>query len=132
MPSNNFSIVFYDGDCGFCNQSIQTILKHRKHNNFQFTALQSKLAQELLAPYHISISMETIYVLQNNTIYQKSNAILLLANELKGLYFLLKIGYLIPRFIRDGIYQLISKNRHRIKTGFCVVPSKAEKKLFKN
>jgi len=131
MTPKQLIVVFYDGDCGFCNHSIQTILKYRKHDRFQFTPLQSQLATELLSPYNISISMETIYVLHHKTVYQKSSAALLLANELRGAYFLLKIGYLVPRFIRDGIYNMVSKNRHKIKSGFCVIPGPEEKKLFK-
>lgn len=132
MKSANFSIVFYDGNCGFCNHSVQIILKNRRHDQFQFVALQSLKANELLEPFDISISMETIYVIQEDRIYQKSSAILKLANELKGIYRWLKIGYLVPRFIRDWMYGIVSRNRHKLKRGFCVVPTETEKKLFYN
>ena len=132
MKPANFSIVFYDGDCGFCNKSVQIILKNRKHDQFQFMTLQSDKAKALLAPFNIKISLETGYVLQNNKVYQKSTAVLVIVNELKGFYRMLKIGYFVPRFIRDWIYDIISRNRHRINEGFCVVPTKDEKKLFSN
>ena len=130
MHSADYSIVFYDGDCGFCNQSIQFILKHRKHDRFQFIALQSDKAKALLAPFNIAISMETIYVIQNHQVYEKSTAILKIAKSLKQPYQLLRLGYILPRFIRDGLYAIISRNRHKLHQGFCVLPTEKEKKLF--
>ncbi|MDX1350763.1 MAG: DUF393 domain-containing protein [Putridiphycobacter sp.] len=125
------TIVLYDGDCGFCNQSVQFILKNRKHNHFQFTPLQSDIAEQLLSGFHITINMETLYVIKNGKTYEKSSAILALINDLKNRYQFLKLGYLVPTFMRDGVYKLISKNRHKLKTGFCVIPTDGEKRLFK-
>lgn len=39
-------ILFYDGDCVFCNASVQFALKHRKKNSIYFSALQSELAKK--------------------------------------------------------------------------------------
>ena len=130
MNLDNLVIVFYDGDCGFCNRSVQFILKKRKHDRFLFIALQSDKAKELLTPFDIAISMETIYLLQNNQVYQKSQAVLKLSDSLKRPYGWLKLGYILPRFIRDAIYMLVSRNRHKINAGFCALPTEAEKKLF--
>lgn len=130
METVDFLIVFYDGDCGFCSHSIQTILKNRIHDQFKFVALQSPLAQNLLGKFSATITMETIYVVKNNCLYEKSNAILLISKELKMPYPLLRIGYIFPRFIRDGIYNIISKNRHKIMNNACILPTEEEKKLF--
>ncbi len=130
MKSADVLIVFYDGDCGFCNGSVQFILNHRRHDSFLFVALQSEKAKELLNPFDISISMETIYVIKNDKIYQKSTAILKLSRALKFPYRLLAVGYIVPRFIRDGIYSIISRNRHKLRDGFCALPTESEKKMF--
>jgi predicted DCC family thiol-disulfide oxidoreductase YuxK len=130
MESANLSIVFYDGDCGFCNQSVQFILKHRKHDLFQFIPLQSDKAKALLAPYNITISMATIYVIKNDQVFEKSTAVIKLAKELKAPYRFFRWGIIFPKFIRDGLYSIISKNRHRLNRGFCVLPTESEKKLF--
>lgn len=132
MEKANVSTVFYDGECGFCNHSVQFILNHRKNDHFRFVALQSDKAKEMLAPFNISISMETIYVIKNKALFQKSTAILKLSSDLKLPYSLLKIGFIVPRFIRDWLYGIISKNRHKLSAGFCALPSEDEKKLFLN
>ena len=42
------SIVFYDGDCGFCNNTVQFILNHEKQDQILFTALQSDFTVDFL------------------------------------------------------------------------------------
>jgi predicted DCC family thiol-disulfide oxidoreductase YuxK len=37
---NKQPILLYDGDCGFCNKSIQFFLSREKNNQMHFDALQ--------------------------------------------------------------------------------------------
>jgi len=123
-------ILFYDGDCGFCNSSVQFVLKHRKHNCIYFATLQSDLAKETLGNKGISIELDTLYYLKNNNIYSKSSAGLQISKELKSPYSFFSIFYVVPKFIRDFVYTQIAKRRHKIKSDFCVLPSTDEKRMF--
>jgi len=123
-------ILFYDGDCGFCNSSVQFVLNHRKHNHIYFATLQSDFAKELLTARGIDIKLDTLYVLKNNTIYDKSSGGLQLTSELKFPFPILKVFYIIPKFIRDIFYTYIAKRRHKISNSFCVLPTEEEKRLF--
>jgi predicted DCC family thiol-disulfide oxidoreductase YuxK len=58
-------ILFYDGDCGLCNSSVQFVLKHRKHNAIYFATLQSDLAKQTLNKKGIEIKLDTLYFLKN-------------------------------------------------------------------
>ena len=123
-------IVFYDGDCGFCNTSVQFVLNKRKRPIY-FAALQSKLAEEKLGSRGVSIQMNTLYFLENDKLYQKSSGALRIARHLKGGYPLLYyVGIIFPRFFRDWIYDQVAKRRHKIKPGYCAMPSPDERKLF--
>lgn len=122
-------ILFYDGDCGFCNSSVQFALSHQK-NEIYFATLQSKFALDLLNKNGIKIELDTLYFYKNGKIYDKSSGALRLAKELKFPYNLLFAFYIVPKFLRNTVYSFIAKRRHRIKNGFCVNPSKTEKKLF--
>ena len=128
VTKNN--ILFYDGDCGFCNSSVQFVLKHRKHDHIYFATLQSDFAKEILNNKGIIIKLDTLYYLKNNTIYDKSSAALHLVNELTLFFSIFKIFYIIPKIIRDYVYSLIAKRRHQINNSFCVIPNSEEKKLF--
>ena len=123
-------IVFYDGDCGFCNTSVQLILKNRK-KDFYFIPLQSNIAQQIISHFNEKIKMNTLYILKDQKLYKKSTAVIRIAKELKGLYpFLFYIGILTPQIIRDSIYDFIAKHRHKIRSGYCTLPLIDEKKFF--
>ena len=123
-------ILFYDGDCGFCNSSVQFVLKNRKHNHIYFATLQSELAKTTLGKKGITIELDTLYYLKNNIVYNKSSAGLQISKELKLPYSIISILYFVPKFIRDFFYIQIAKRRHKIGSNFCVLPNEAEKSLF--
>lgn len=130
MKKNQYnSVVFYDESCGFCSASVQFILEKRK-STFYFCPLQSDLAKELLAPYGIEIQLKTIYYLKDGKVYDRSSAVLRITRGLKGGYPLLYGFYIIPKFIRDAVYDTIAKRRHKIKTSRCLLPSPKEKSFF--
>ncbi|WP_070137286.1 thiol-disulfide oxidoreductase DCC family protein [Crocinitomix algicola] len=126
LPDN---IVFYDGECGFCNSTVQFILKKR-NKDFYFLPLQSAKAIELLQGYNIKINLDTVYYLKNHQIYDRSSAALHITLGLKGLHKLLFPFILIPKKIRDFVYNIIAKNRHRIRTKSCVLPLPEEQEFF--
>jgi predicted DCC family thiol-disulfide oxidoreductase YuxK len=125
----NIPIVFYDGDCGFCNSSVQFILKKRK-SAIHFATLQSSFAEKAMSNKGITIEMDTLYLLTNDRIYHRSNAALRICKSLKGGYPLMMVFWIVPKFIRDGVYNQIAKRRHKIRAGYCVIPTKEEKELF--
>lgn len=130
LKDSKNKILFYDGECGFCNSSVQFVLKNRKVNDIYFATLQSNFAQRKLGEQGIEIKMDTLYYLKNNKIYSKSSAALQLTKELKFPYPLFLGFAIIPKFIRDYFYSGIAKRRHKIRAGYCMLPSENEKKLF--
>lgn len=123
------NIVFYDGNCGFCNSSVQFILDH-KRDAFFFASLQSNHAKKWLSPHGVVINLDTIYFLKAGKLYDKSSAALQIAKGLKGLYPLLFIFYLVPKFLRDLFYTYIAKRRHRIRSGYCMMPDPEDLPFF--
>lgn len=122
-------IIFYDGDCGFCNSSVQFIL-NKKRKPFYYCALQSDLAKEKLAAKKIEIHLDTIYVLKDSKIYDRSSAALIITRRLKGLWPLMMGFWLIPKFMRDWVYNGIAKRRHKIRAGYCMLPKEEDKPYF--
>lgn len=130
LTDSKNKILFYDGDCGFCNSSVQIVLKNKKIDDIYFATLQSKFAINTLNKKGIEIKLDTLYYLKNETIYSKSSAALQITKDLKFPFPLFLGFYIIPRFIRDLVYTAIANRRHKIKSGFCVIPLENEKKLF--
>lgn len=127
------NIIFYDGDCGFCNKSVQFVLKHEQNNNIRFSALQSNFAKDFFEKIGAEKpDMSTFYFYSNEKMYERSSAALKVVSELKWYLQILKIGWLLPRFIRDSMYDFIAKRRTKLANGFCVIPSPENKLRFLN
>ena len=124
--SEKKSIILFDGMCNFCNTSVNKIIKYDKKNVFKFAAIQSDAGKKLLTELSIdTLKIDSILLIENNTLFAKSTAVLKIAKQLSGLY---KLGYafiIIPLFIRDTIYNFIAKNRYKWfgKKESCMIPS---------
>ncbi|MDR0802080.1 DCC1-like thiol-disulfide oxidoreductase family protein [Fluviicola sp.] len=127
----NKPIIFYDGDCGFCNKTVQFILNNEKNREVHFCALQSDFATEFFRNRGIAkIDLSTFYFWDTKQLNQRSTAALKVLSYLRFPYQLGKIGWIIPRFIRDGIYSFIAKRRMRLAVRFCVLPTPDQRLRF--
>lgn len=107
-------ILLFDGDCEFCNFWVQFILKRKPKNRFQFFPLQSERGKELLVKYQINPSTDSVVFIWKNKAYIKSNAAFQIVKQLGPFWKLLFVIWLIPRPIRDWMYDLVAKNRHKL------------------
>ncbi len=106
-------IIIYDGICNLCNSSVGFILRHDTAARFRFAAFQSDAGQRLVAVCKSEESLgKTIILVQADKCHTRSDAILLILNLLPGAWSLLGGLRLIPRPIRDGIYNFIARNRY--------------------
>jgi predicted DCC family thiol-disulfide oxidoreductase YuxK len=124
-------IVFYDGDCGLCNRSVAFILKHEKEQVIRFAAIQSDFTTELFKKNNWEApDLSTVYFYENGKLNIKSTAALKIARYLKAPRSWMVVFFIIPRCIRDGVYNFIAKRRKRISKGYCVMPKPGDKERF--
>jgi len=124
-------IVFYDGECGFCNRSVNFVLKNDRTKEILFAAIQSDFTNKLFkAKDWEKPDLSTFYFYENDSLYEKSTAGLRLAKYFKFPQKMFVVNWIVPRFIRDYFYDFIAKRRQRISKGYCVLPSTEEKKRF--
>ncbi|MDO6801902.1 DCC1-like thiol-disulfide oxidoreductase family protein [Wenyingzhuangia sp. 1_MG-2023] len=126
-------IVLFDGVCNLCNTSVQIVIKNDAKNTFKFAPLQNPEVQIYLQNQKEDFNgVDSILLLTPQKIYTKSSAALTIAKNLKGMYALLYVFYLIPKPIRDLVYDFIAKNRYRWygKQDQCMIPTKALKNKF--
>ena len=126
-------IVFFDGVCNLCNRSVNFLIKQDKKNVLKFASLQSAYAQKVVPKALLNHEkLDNIIVYTDGKFYDRSIAVLKLCKILGGLFTVFLIGYLLPRFIRDGLYSFIANNRYRWfgKTDQCRVPTAELKKRF--
>ena len=129
-------VVFFDGVCNLCSESVQFIIKNDHKNQFKFSSLQSEFAQKTLANKNISgiSDLRTIILLTNNNTFTKSGAVLRIARHLKFPFSLLYFFIIVPPFIRNAVYDFVSKNRYRWfgKKEECWIPDETLKSKFIN
>ncbi len=116
------AIVFFDGVCNLCNGFVQFIIKRDPHDHFRFAALSSEPGQSVLERYHIKD--DSIVLMENGTVYTRSDAVLRIFRRLSGGYSLLYYGVFLPRPVRDFLYRMIANNRYRMlgKKDACWIP----------
>lgn len=132
------TIVFYDGVCGLCNRSVQFLLRYDKHDRFRFAPLQSEFAATLLNKHGInaadldSVSVIVNYGLLAEKAFTRSDAVLRAAWELGGVWRVGEVGRLIPRMVRDWLYDRVARNRYRTfgKYDTCPMPRPEERGKF--
>lgn len=124
-------VVFFDGVCTLCQRSVRYLLKHDKNKRLKFASLQSQYVKKILNAEQLK-NLESLLFYNKKTLYKKSDAVLELCKVLGGGHKLLLVGYLLPKFLRDGLYSFIAKNRYRWfgQQEHCMVPRKDVKSRF--
>ena len=110
----NVAIVLFDGDCAFCNGCVRWLLKHERRSRYQFAPLQSAVAKPWLEKYGLSTSdFNSVIAIDGQQAFIKSSAALHLLKEAHRYWHLLRILKIIPRPIRDAVYDYVGKNRYQ-------------------
>lgn len=119
-------VVLFDGVCNLCNGAVDFILDRDPEGKLAFASLQSGAGQELLAQHGLSTeNFDSVVLLKEGKVYRKSTAALEIAGRLKGAWPMLKVFKLVPRPLRDAIYNFIGRNRYNFfgKREQCRMPT---------
>lgn len=126
-------IILFDGVCNLCNGAINFVIKRDKKDIFQFATLQSEIGQELLSKFKIDTSkVDSIILIDGENCYVKSSAALGISKHLSGGYPLLYGFLILPKFIRNNVYDYIARNRYKWfgKKESCMIPTPELKEKF--
>ena len=110
-------IILFDGVCNLCNSAVQWVIERDKEGRFDFASLQSDaVSTELegrLGTEETDALPDSIVLLDSEGVHIRSEAALRIARRLGSPYTLLRLGVVLPRPIRDAVYDLIARNRYR-------------------
>ncbi len=126
------SLILFDGYCNLCNGAVQFVLKRDKKRQFYFASLSWEVAEQLLEKYPEFKLVDSILLFENNKLRAKSSAALKIAPHLGGLWWMTGIFWVVPKFVRDGIYNWIARNRYKWfgKKEACMMPTPELKSRF--
>lgn len=130
---NNSYLIIFDGVCVFCNGVVNFIIKRDSVGVFKFSPMQSDVAKSYIKQHNASKEiLNTLMLIKNGTCYLRTDAILEIAKDLSGMWYLFNVFKIIPRPVRDFLYTLFAKNRYKLfgKRNSCMVPTENVKNRF--
>ncbi|MBA2744945.1 MAG: DUF393 domain-containing protein [Flavisolibacter sp.] len=128
----NKPVILFDGICNFCNATVNRIIRFDKKAAFLFAPLQSEAGLKMIHQYQLPQTPNSFVLIEKNKVYLRSTAALKVFGYLPWYLRWIKVFLFVPLFIRDGIYNAVANNRHRLsgKKEHCMIPSADQKKRF--
>jgi len=117
-------VILFDGVCIFCSRWVRFVVARDAAARFRFTPIQSDYGTRLAEAVGIDANdPDTNAVIHDGVAYMESDGALTVLSLLPG-WGWPRLLFAVPRFIRDGVYNVIAKNRYRIfgKYDTCIVP----------
>src|SRR5690606_35562109 len=123
----------FDGVCNLCNGAVQFIIKRDPTASIKFAPLQSNRGKAELQKFGMDQDyLHSIIVIDNDQLYSNSAAAIRIAKKLGGIWSFFSVFNLVPKSWRDGLYNLIARNRYRFfgKQKECMLPTPELKSRF--
>lgn len=131
--SDRSPILLFDGVCNLCNQSVQFSIRRDREGIIKYASLQSEKGQSLLQQFDLDTDvLKSVVFIDRNKAYTKSDAALRLVRYFDNPWKWATVFSIVPKFIRDAVYDWIARNRYRWfgKEESCWLPTPELKKRF--
>lgn len=132
MSETATPIVLFDGICNLCNRSVQWMIDHDPQAHLRFASLQSEAGEALLKQHDLPTqNFKSLILIENGQVFMRSTAALKIARYLQG-YRWLGVFLWVPAFLRNGVYDLIARNRYQWfgQSESCRIPTPELKSRF--
>lgn len=126
-------VVVFDGICNLCSRAVRFILRRDRRGAFRFAALQSEAGARLLRQHGIDpATVDSLVFVRDGRPCLKSDAVLAIAGSLRAPWSLLAVFRIVPRRLRDGLYDVVARHRASWfgRTDHCRLPEEADAARF--
>lgn len=114
-PSAQNPILLYDGVCVLCSGGVRFVLRHEREPAIRFVAVQSTEGRALARVHGLDPQApESFLFIENGAALAKSDAAFAVIRHLRGPARLLLLGRILPRPLRDWLYDRIARNRYHL------------------
>jgi predicted DCC family thiol-disulfide oxidoreductase YuxK len=132
------SVLLYDGLCGFCDGTVQFILRHDRKKTLRFATLQGAYAREVFARHPELAGIDSLVLVERDPssgserVYVRSAGALRVAKYLGGAWHLARVLAIVPGFIRDLGYDAFARVRYRVfgQYNSCPIPTPEQRARF--
>ena len=134
-------LLLYDGDCGFCARSVRFVLAHEgRDRSLRFATLPGPAGQAVRGARPELAAVDSVLWVEAGAdgrvarVLLRSDAALRTLSYLGGGWRVLAaLGRLVPRRLRDGVYDLVARHRLRLAgraDPACLVPTAEQRRRF--
>jgi len=124
-------IVFFDGHCGLCDWFVNFVISEDHKHSLLFSPLQGETAKSKIGTIEIK-QLQSVILYDNKKIYRQSDAVLRILGYLGGFWRLLECATILPRGLRDRIYDYVARHRYQWfgQHESCRIPTSEERRFF--
>ncbi len=132
-------VLLYDGECGFCARSVQFVLRHEppaRRSQLAFAPLQGTLAARMFEEHPQALGVDSVVWYEplaagGSRVLLRSDAALAVLRHVGGGWRILAaLGRLVPRVLRDAVYNAIARRRLDLAAPACLLPDESERRRF--
>ena len=131
-------VLLYDGLCGFCDGTVQFILRHDRRGTLRFATLQGDFARDVIARHPELAGVDSLVLVERGgltdreKVYVRSDGALRVARYLGGGWHLTRVVAVVPRVLRDWAYDAFARIRYRVFGRFdsCPIPTPEQRARF--
>ncbi len=131
-------VLLYDGLCGFCDGTVQFILRHDRRGTLKFATLQGEFARGVIERHPELAGVDSLVLVERDAtsgeekVYVRSAGALEVARYLGGAWQLARAVGIVPRFLRDWAYDGFARIRYRVfgRYDSCPIPTPEQRARF--
>jgi predicted DCC family thiol-disulfide oxidoreductase YuxK len=123
--------------CGFCDGTVQFILRHDRRGTLRFATLQGDFARGVIDRHPELDGVDSLVLVERDPsgveqVHVRSNGALRVARYLGGAWHVARVTAIVPRFIRDAVYDGFARIRYRVfgRHDSCPIPSPEQRARF--
>ena len=105
-------MILFDGVCNLCNRVVLFVIDRDRSAHFVFASLQSEPGRRILQVHAIPDDVSTLVLVEDGRISTRSTAALRIAVRLGTAWSLCRVLMLIPRPVRDLVYDWVARHRY--------------------
>lgn len=119
-------VVLFDGVCRLCNGWARFLIRHDTRRRFRLCTVQSPEGQAILAWLGLPTDhYETLVLVEGPRAFMRTAAFIRVVARLGLPWKLAALAWVLPRPLRDWLYDRIALNRYRLfgRYDTCLLPT---------